>query len=445
MSLAGLAGELSVDLAAIKSIRFQLGSLNANTSIVSNSSGFDPSGCPFFRVVAGYERPEEEQSSDGWTFEAASFDAASGMATIPLSYRCPSYSLSGSSRASASAALGAMALALSRPALAAAMACGADAQASGCDDCTPILYLEFMAAHPNVTTDANTMTFTCPEEGCGLSASCSTEAPSIMCTWGWVAGRPFSTEDGPVLAPSVQSSSCWAQKSELNTSLDAGRGAWWRQNGLAEHGSVAAFSRASLELMAVGAPAVLVEGAHRAALDEIRHAEVSFGLAQGFGEAQAAPGRLPLKELQVTSELSELAKRTFQEGCVAEMVSLAKVKQQLRGELLPQEEAALQRIFEDEARHAAFAWRTVAWALSQDMAGVQPVLQQELEKLRPSERAPEDIHQQVRGFVAPWLRAMLAQGGGLDWRPPVIRWEADLAAATAEAVAKAMGGQELTV
>ncbi|CAJ1329967.1 unnamed protein product [Effrenium voratum] len=44
---------------------------------------------------------------------------------------------------------------------------------------------------------------------------------------------------------------------------------------------------------------------------------------------------------------------------------------------------------------------------------------------------------------------MLAQGGGLDWRPPVIRWEdgsgADLAAATAEAVAKAMGGQELTV
>ncbi|CAJ1361086.1 unnamed protein product, partial [Effrenium voratum] len=78
MSLAGLAGELSVDLAAIKSIRFQLGSLNANTSIVSNSSGFDPSGCPFFRVVAGYERPEEEQSSDGWTFEAASFDAASG-------------------------------------------------------------------------------------------------------------------------------------------------------------------------------------------------------------------------------------------------------------------------------------------------------------------------------------------------------------------------------
>ena len=34
--------------------------MNANTSIVSNSSGFDPSGCPFFRVVAGYERPEEE-------------------------------------------------------------------------------------------------------------------------------------------------------------------------------------------------------------------------------------------------------------------------------------------------------------------------------------------------------------------------------------------------
>ena len=57
------------------------------------------------------------------------------------------------------------------------------------------------------------------------------------------------------------------------------RGRAWTADALLEHASVASFSRLSLALLAVGAPADLVALAHRAALDEIRHARLCFALA----------------------------------------------------------------------------------------------------------------------------------------------------------------------
>ena len=51
--------------------------------------------------------------------------------------------------------------------------------------------------------------------------------------------------------------------------LNASKAQAWRLSGLAEHSSVAAFARAALELMAVGAPAELVADAHQAAIDEV--------------------------------------------------------------------------------------------------------------------------------------------------------------------------------
>ena len=53
----------------------------------------------------------------------------------------------------------------------------------------------------------------------------------------------------------------------------------WIENARSEHASVPAFSRLSLTLMSLGAPARLVEGAHRAALEEIEHARLAFALA----------------------------------------------------------------------------------------------------------------------------------------------------------------------
>ena len=51
--------------------------------------------------------------------------------------------------------------------------------------------------------------------------------------------------------------------------------------------------------------------------------------------------------------------------------------------LITHEEMALQQVFQDEARHAALAWRTVQWALRSDGSdgSVREVLQRALRHL----------------------------------------------------------------
>ena len=52
--------------------------------------------------------------------------------------------------------------------------------------------------------------------------------------------------------------------------------------GEAEHASVASFARHAIQLMTLGAPSSLLMGSQIAALDEIRHAKMSYGLANAF-------------------------------------------------------------------------------------------------------------------------------------------------------------------
>jgi hypothetical protein len=77
---------------------------------------------------------------------------------------------------------------------------------------------------------------------------------------------------------------------------------------LLEHASVASFARFSLQLMAAGAPASLVEAAHRAALDEIEHARLTFRLASRYEGRALGPGPLPVDgSVAVDASLASLA------------------------------------------------------------------------------------------------------------------------------------------
>ena len=148
---------------------------------------------------------------------------SNGMVSLPLSFSCPSYLAGAASSTSASIlALGAMAAATFRPAALAACALpGVHGQPSCTDGCQPFAHVELVGAHPNVTIDETTFTFTCPEDGCGIDRNCSTTAPENKCTNGWVMGRPFSTEEGHVVSSLIQSkASGWAED------LGASGGVW---------------------------------------------------------------------------------------------------------------------------------------------------------------------------------------------------------------------------
>jgi hypothetical protein len=138
----------------------------------------------------------------------------------------------------------------------------------------------------------------------------------------------------------------------------------WTRDALIEHASVASFSRFALELMAVGAPADLIEAAHRASLDEIRHARLCFALAGAYGGATLEPGSFPFGgRVEVASDLAAIAASTVLEGCVGETLASIQAAEQLARATDPAVREALAIIAEDEARHAELAWRTVAWAM----------------------------------------------------------------------------------
>ncbi len=143
--------------------------------------------------------------------------------------------------------------------------------------------------------------------------------------------------------------------------LDRHLAAAWLADAQMEHASIAAFARATLELLAVGAPPSLIAGTQRAGLDEVEHARICFALAERYGAGERGPG--PLAPVQARRlDIVGVAVATFVEGCVGETIAaLMATRAARRCEDSTVRESLLQ-IADDETRHAELAWSTVAWA-----------------------------------------------------------------------------------
>ncbi len=137
----------------------------------------------------------------------------------------------------------------------------------------------------------------------------------------------------------------------------------WEADAQMEHASIASFARFCLQLLALGAPAPLVEAAQAAGADEVRHARVAFTIAHRLGGRARAPSSLPQAGAAVPTRLVEVVAAVIAEGCVGETISAAVAQRQAESCKDPTIRAALEQIAEDEARHAELAWRFVAWAL----------------------------------------------------------------------------------
>lgn len=180
----------------------------------------------------------------------------------------------------------------------------------------------------------------------------------------------------------------------------------WLDDALREHASVASFARAAIELMACGAPPELVDGCMRAGQDEVDHARRCFALASAYSGRTLGPGPLPPLGPRAR-ELPLLAVETFLEGCVGETIAALVAERSLTGATDEAVRATLRIIAEDESRHAALAWRTVAWALSHGGAPVGVALLQLLD-------APPQLASDGPSPAAKRARAMLAAHGRLD-------------------------------
>ena len=141
----------------------------------------------------------------------------------------------------------------------------------------------------------------------------------------------------------------------------------WLRDAAFEHASIASFARLALDLIALGAPAALVADAHRAALDEIEHAELAYGIAGHLLGRAVGPAPLHTPVSPAVT-LASLARESFRDGCYGESVAvmLAHAAHDVTTDTTLR--AAYARIAEDEQRHAELAYRIVAWAVSSDAA-----------------------------------------------------------------------------
>jgi hypothetical protein len=137
----------------------------------------------------------------------------------------------------------------------------------------------------------------------------------------------------------------------------------WASDAAYEHASVASFGKLALELLAFGAPADLIDWAHRAAIDEVRHARASFALASAYGGEELAPGALEVGGLALATSLEELAAAAAREGCCGETGAAMVAFVQAEAAEDPAVARVLRTIADEESDHAALAFAVVAWAI----------------------------------------------------------------------------------
>jgi hypothetical protein len=213
--------------------------------------------------------------------------------------------------------------------------------------------------------------------GCGPQCRKDSDCKSIPgatvrcvqgnCSSGVTCGRPFLVGGAARVAPPDTRvdflDATTPDVESLSAPARLALAAHYTEVALMEHASVAAFARFVLELLSVGAPLDLVEGAGEAMRDELRHTQICFGLASAYAGAPMGPG--PLDTTGALEPVSFEARLTtaFLEACVGETVAALQAAEAAARATDPAVSSALGRIAEDEMRHAALGFRFVRWAL----------------------------------------------------------------------------------
>ncbi len=248
------------------------------------------------------------------------------------------------------------------------------AECTGDDDCGP----GALCASYSVVPGCGPTAFACqrPGDECLSNADCSA-SPAKFCAYGeggrvcgqatCSIGRPFVVEGAVRFAP-LAGRSDWARPTELgaggpDAALCERLAAEWARAGQMEHASVAAFARFTLQLLALGAPPGLVADAQAAALDELEHARLCFGLASAYAGRPLGPGPLPVDGALADMSLEGAVLTAVVEGCVGETLAALEAAEAREWAREGAARDALSVIVGDEARHAELAWRFVAWGL----------------------------------------------------------------------------------
>ena len=182
-------------------------------------------------------------------------------------------------------------------------------------------------------------------------------------------GRPFTVDGKSYVTTSRGDDSeletSWTNKkleaSFPNTSYDQGIGLRWIESAEAEHASIASFARHTLQLLSLNVPSNLLISSQEAAIDEVRHRETSYGVANAILKTNIRPDVFDVQ--QVLEELSsdDIIKSIVQEGCIEETISAIQLNMAANLASHPLLKKYMLKIAQEEANHAQLAWNTIQW------------------------------------------------------------------------------------
>jgi hypothetical protein len=247
---------------------------------------------------------------------------------------------------------------------------------------------------------------------CGFGSCLPDETGAWICqSESCAIGRPLLVDAVACTAPSRQRTD-WAERSQGVDRLreDPELAAHWAEVAALEHASVASFARFGAQLLALGAPPQLVRASKRAALDEIEHARLAYGLASAYGGTAIGPGQLELRGLSVSASWREVVAGLIEEACVGETLGVAEAMAAAESARVPAVRVVLERIADDELRHAQLAWRSLAWLLREaddaDRAWAQALLERAIEAVGEAS-VSSGTHRPADGILGGSARARL--------------------------------------
>lgn len=165
----------------------------------------------------------------------------------------------------------------------------------------------------------------------------------------------------------------------------------WSNDTQGEAASVPAFLQLAAELMALDAPATLVDAALDAAEDEVRHARICARLASRWSGTRVTPV-LPTTPAWRPPSLERLAIESWVDGCLGEGAAAERARVGATNARERGTSGALGVIATDEARHADLGWRILDWAMREGGSAVRESVRahRDVELSPASGQAPRD-------------------------------------------------------
>lgn len=228
-------------------------------------------------------------------------------------------------------------------------------------------------------------------------------------------GRPLLVEGVARVAPSARRDGWVGVNADLeipgNAETRAALAKYWLQVAALEHASVGSFARFTLQLLSIGAPPELLADTQLAALDEIRHARFAYGLASRYSSTPMGPGPLNLHGAAPALDVAGIVSGLIAEACVGETLGAAEAAATADACRDPDLGRELRAIADDEARHAALAWRALRWIVTAHSPELHAFAVAELERvvaeLSGGAAGEDEADLTEQGVLSPRARATL--------------------------------------